>query len=261
MYHSERINCNAGRLILVTDVHYCQEAYHNLPAADRMSVLCRSLEREFGLKPYDGILSLGDYSMDHWRMDGSYLWDPPVSNTEIFAKTYVPQMPADFYMIPGNHEQYGDAKWQEICGRPREYVLLYGAYVIVMLDTFAGELDPTENSDGCYTGINTRLLSRVLEDYPDKKIILCAHDIDPKQESEEARQLICNEKRILCAFAGHMHRDNAVLLPDGWRNLPVFYCGNFSWYWGYQKQKNWGYRILELSEDRFSTEYVRVSDE
>lgn len=260
-YQVYQISCEANKLVLVTDIHNSHEVYHNATSQERLELLCEALNREYAFGEFDAILALGDYSLDFWvfGVGGSYLWNPPISRTKQFVENYVPKMPTDFYMIPGNHEQYGHDAWQKICGRPREYVLLYGEYVIAMLDTFGGELDPTEHSDGCYTGINAQLLSQVLEDYPDRKIILCAHDILIGKESEEARQLICKEKRILCAFAGHTHRENVRLLPDQWRNLPVFYCGNFSDCGGPQKKKNWGYRILELANGRFFTEYMRVS--
>lgn len=259
-YQTYTITGENNRLLLVTDVHLCHIDWYGTNACDRLSLMCKHLNDHYGKQPYDAILSLGDYSLDFWKWNegGSYLWNPPVSNTETFVKTFVPQLPVDFYMIPGNHEQYGEENWRRIVGRAREYAVAYGKYVFVMLATFSGNLDPTENHDGCYTGINTAFLSAVLRDHPDKKIILCAHDIIPSQESDEARALIASETRILCAFTGHTHRNNTVLLSDGWRNLPVFYCGDFSYCAGGLKEKNWGYRILELSDDRISAEYFNV---
>lgn len=93
-------------------------------------------------------------------------------------KKYCSRFPQKTYLIPVNHEQYGNEKWKEITGFDREFSVVYGNYVFVMLDTFAGELDPTENSDGVYTGINIDLLKEVLQNHPDKKIILCAHHMD-----------------------------------------------------------------------------------
>ena len=225
-----------------------------------MELLCRSLREAHVRQPYDAVLSLGDYSLDFWAWNegGSFLWEPPVSNTDVFVKKYVPFMPTEFYMIPGNHEQYGEQDWVRITGRPREYIVVYGEYVFVMLDTFAGQLDPKVNHDGCYTGINVELLAAVLRDYPDKKIILCAHDLYVWKESEAARALILENSRIICAFAGHTHRDHTLLLPDSWRCLPIFYCGDFSYNEGHGKDKNWGYRLLDLSREAISTAYIRV---
>lgn len=248
-----------GRLVLVTDIHNCHANWH-APTPQRLETLVEALCHEHGRRPYDAILALGDYSLDFWLWNegGSYLWDPPVSNTEGFVREYVPRLPAEIFMIPGNHEQYGEGSWRRITGRPREFALVYGERVFLMLDTFGGGLDPTENHDGVYTGIRTELLSAVLTDYPDREIILCAHDLIPELESEAARRLILENPRILCAFTGHTHRDNVRLLPAAWRHLPVFYCGDFSYTCKQGKEKNWGYRLLETAGEGISTEYVPV---
>lgn len=260
-YKTYKVNVETKRLLFVTDIHNCRFEWCNTSNQERMELLCRSLREEYEKQPYDAILSLGDYSLDFWkwREGGSFLWETPVSNTDHFVKNYVPQMPVDFYMIPGNHEQYGNELWSKIVGKPREYVILYGDDVFVMLDTFAGHLDPKENHDGYYTGIHTDFLSQVLKDHPDKRIFLCAHDLCVPQESEASRTLIYENKRIVCAFAGHTHRDNTLILPESWRFLPLFYCGDFSYNGKSQEIKNWGYRILDLSGVSLSTEYIRLS--
>lgn len=258
-YKEYKIDKKAGRILLVTDIHNCHIDWHETSTADRMNMLCKTLKAEYERNPYDAILSLGDYSLDFWKWDigGSFLFDPPVSNTNAFVEKYVSEIPTDFFMIPGNHEQYGNERWKKITGRPREYVITYGDTVFVMLDTFAGNLDPSENHDGVYTGINVSLLSEILNNYSDKKVMLCAHDIIILKESDSARELIAGENRIICAFAGHTHRDNTLILPESWRRLPVFYCGDFSYNGGRNREKNWGYRVLDLSSESISTEYVR----
>lgn len=259
-YQTYTVSRRENRLLLVTDVHNCNIDWYGVTAEERLSLMCGCFTKHYERQPYDAILSLGDYSLDFWKWNegGSYLWNPPVSRTEEFVRKFVPQMPTEFFMIPGNHEQYSHTDWQRIVGRPREYAIVYGDCVFAMLDTFSGNLDPTENHDGCYTCINVEFLSAVLRDHSDKRIILCAHDIIPTQESDEARELIASEPRIVCAFAGHIHRHNTVLLPESWRHLPVYYCGDFSYNGGGTGDKNWGYRLLELSGDTLSTEYIRV---
>ena len=260
LYQTYTVSCKEKRLLLVTDIHNCHIDWYGTTAAERLTRMCQCFREQYERQPYDAILSLGDYSLDFWKWNegGSYLWDPPVSRTEEFVKNYIPQMPTEFFMIPGNHEQYSHKDWQRITGRPREYAVIYGDYVFAMLDTFSGQLDPKENHDGCYTGINTEFLSSVLDDYPDHRIILCAHDLIIAKESDAAQTLIRTNPRILCAFTGHTHRDNTLILPDSLRHLPVFYCGDFSYNGGRQQEKNWGYRLLDLCGDAISTEYVRV---
>lgn len=252
-------NTENGRIMIMTDIHNCQFDWYGVKNEDRMNLMCEKVEKEYGAAPFDAILCLGDYSLDFWAWNegGSYLWTPPVSRTKEFMEKYYPKFPKKAYMIPGNHEQYSNEDWIKITGFPREFAVIYKDYAFAMLDTFAGNLDPKENHDGVYTGINTEFLNNILKKHPDKKIILCAHDIHPDEESEEARKLILNEKRIMCAFTGHTHLTNTKLLDDSWRNLPVFYCGNFSYYkLSDESQVRWGYQMLDFSDGKFSADFT-----
>ena len=124
-----------------------------------------------------------------------------------------------------------------------------------MADTFGGDLDPTVNADGTYTGVNTDALKNILNEYPDKKVILCVHDLYPTDESEELKKLIRENNRIICTFAGHIHKSITLILNDEWRNMPVFYCGDYSYCDDPNKSINWGFRTLQL-DDGFSTDYI-----
>ncbi|MBE6631154.1 MAG: hypothetical protein E7623_00475 [Ruminococcaceae bacterium] len=250
-----------GRVAIVTDIHNCHINWYDTENSIRMELLCDFLNKQHETKPFDCILTLGDYSLDFWQWDigGSYLHEPPVSNTDVYVKEYCRRFPADTYMIPGNHEQYGKEDWERITGHPREYSLVYGNIVFAMLDTFGGDLDPKVNSDGTYTGINTDLLEQIIKSHPNKMIMLCMHDLIPSHESEKARQLIAGNEQIVCAFAGHIHEDKTLILPDDWRRLPVFYCGDFSYSQSRGGDKNWGCRLLEKKDNTFSTEYIRCN--
>lgn len=238
-------NTENERIAIITDVHYCHIAWNDADAKARMGFLTETLKKQYELAPYDAILGLGDYSLDFWGWceGGSYLWEPSVSNTDNFVKEYVCQFPTKTYMLAGNHEQYGEEKWEKLTGVKREFALVYGDKVFAMCDTFGGDLDPTENSDGTYTGINVEFLKTVLQKHKDKKIYLCLHDLLTDKESEEARQLILENKNIVCAFAGHIHRSITKILPDEWRNLPVLYCGGF----GFSNNTNWGIRLVDFN--------------
>jgi len=257
-YTEYTVDVKCERVAFISDIHICHLDFHDTPTEKRMERLIEKVNKEYDRLKFDCILALGDYSLDHWKWNcgGSYLMDPPVSNTDKFVKLMDGKLPAKMFMIPGNHEQYSNEDWIRITGYPREFVVIYGEYAFVMLDTFGGELDPNYNHDGVYTGINTELVKAVLADHPDKKIVLCVHDLIIDKESEEARELICSEERILCAFAGHTHRDNTLILPPEWRRMPVFYCGDFSYNGGRDKKKNWGFRTLGIPTGKFSTEYV-----
>lgn len=246
------------RILLVTDIHNCHINWYNTQTADRMEHLCNALCETHKKRPYDAILCLGDYSLDFWVWDigGSCLWDPPISRTQEFVEKYRPRFPVPSFMLPGNHEQYGHEKWEALTGNPREFAVVYGDYVFAMCDTFAGNLDPRENSDGTYTGLNVAFLTEVLNAHPDKQVFLCAHDILADKESDEAKALIRDNRRILCAFAGHIHRSLTLFLDDSWRNLPVVYCGNYSYEGQAISDKpHWGFELLSLKKAPFA-EYI-----
>ncbi len=259
-YHEYTVPAiDTRRVVLVTDIHLCHVAWDGIEPMARMEQLCAELAAFREKRPYDLILCLGDYSLDFWEWDigGSCLWDPPVSYTAKVMETVLPQFPVKAYPIPGNHEQYGYDNWHRITGFPREYAVVYGDTVFALCDTFGGDLDPTTHRDGTYTGLNVAFLNEVLRRHPDKRIFLCAHDLLPEQESEEAKTLICENPAIEAVFAGHIHLAKTVLLDRSWRHLPVFYCGDYSYTSDPHRQDkpHRGFRVLELGEG-FSTDYI-----
>ena len=248
------------RILIATDLHYCERPWHNTTREERAQMLIESLKCEYEKEPFDMMLCLGDYSLDFWEWEtkGTYLNTPSVSDTDNFMKKVYPQFPLKAYMIPGNHEQYGNEKWKAITGFDRQYSIVYGDYLFLMCDTFGGNLDPNEHSDGTYTGVDIDFLKSAIDEHKDKKIIICAHDIYPNNESEEFKALIRENNQIICAFTGHTHRSNTVILGEEWRNFPVFYCGDFSYSGGCDAEHpNRGYRTIDFSKG-FSTVYKRV---
>ena len=237
------------RVLLVTDIHYCAKTWHGADRDTRAEALVAALKRQMEETPYDMILCLGDYSLDFWAWEegGSYVNTPHVSFTKQFVDRYVPRFPAKAYLIPGNHEQYGCEAWRQITGFSRQFAVCCGDTVFAMCDTFGGDLDPAVHSDGTYTGIDTAFLRQVLEKHPDRQVILCMHDLIPEKESEEARALIRSNPRIRCAFAGHVHISETILLDDSWRNLPLIHCGDFSYHLG-SPRLNWGFQLLDLNQ-------------
>ena len=246
--------------MLLTDVHYCHINWYNTDTVERLNAMCDNIKKSYDEKPFDAIMCLGDYSLDFWAWDikGSYMNTPSVSNTDNYMKEIYPKLPLKAYMIPGNHEQYGNDKWKEITGFDRQFAVVYGDYVFAMCDTFAGDLDPKDHNDGVYSGVDTEFLKEVLKNHPDKKIIICAHDIYQMAESDEFKKLVCENMNIICAFAGHTHKSDIKVFGEDWRNFAVFYCGNYSYASNYVEDKpEWGWRILDLNKG-FSTEYVKL---
>ena len=52
-----------NRLLIVTDIHNCHIEWFETPTYDRMEFLCDCVNKEYEKRPFDGILSLGDYSL------------------------------------------------------------------------------------------------------------------------------------------------------------------------------------------------------
>ena len=148
------------RILITSDVHNCHCTWHGTPNDVRMETYVRAVEEAKRRNPYDMTLCLGDVSLDFWAWSegGSYLWDPPVSRTAEFITKIMPHLPAPFYITPGNHEQYSPADWLRITGQPREQIVRTDYAVFVLLDSFSGDLGPTENSDGTYQPVNCALI-------------------------------------------------------------------------------------------------------
>ena len=70
-----------NRIVIVTDIHNCHLDWHDMPTYDRMELMCQEINKEYDKRPFDAILSLGDYSLDFWlwEIGGTYLWKNPIS--------------------------------------------------------------------------------------------------------------------------------------------------------------------------------------
>ena len=244
----------------MSDIHYCNEWYGITPEIKR-EMLCADLEREYEEDPYQALLLLGDYSLDHWAWNtkGSYLTHG-ISNAKRFVEHCLPRMApsgVEVRMIAGNHEQYGEALWQKLTGFNRKDHLVCGSVLFILLDTFGGDLDPVEHSDGTYIGANMADLRVLMARYPDKKVILCAHWFDMQKETDEFRSFIAQEPRILCLFCGHNHISKVVSTGEEYGNKPIIYTGHYS-YSGDMNPVHClnGYREVLIMEDGITSKYI-----
>lgn len=249
------------RLIIASDIHYCEEGWYGLPRSAKGQNLIDDLAHEYREDPYAALLLLGDYSLDHWvwGTKGTYL-TRGLSETRLFVEEVLGRLAPDSVevrMIAGNHEQYGEEAWERLTGYKRRDHLVCGDILFILCDTFAGNLDPVEHSDGTYVGANVADVKALMARYPDKKVILCAHWFHMEFESEEMRELIRTDDRILCLICGHAHISRILSTGEDNGNKPVLYTGHYS----YSSEKNPlrclnGYRELVICEDRITSRYI-----
>ena len=100
-------------------------------------------------------------------------------------------------------------------------------------------------------------IDRLMAEYPDKRVILCAHWFDMAQESEDFRRLLAEDERIVCLFCGHNHVSKISSTGDECGGKPILYTGNYS----YSGEKNpvrclCGYRELIITEEGVRSKYI-----
>ena len=110
------------RVLIATDIHYCHFDYGGMHRDEKVKFLVKQIKEEYEREPFECILMLGDFSLDHWKwqVQGSWLKEGR-SYTAEFIEGYCKELPAPCYMIAGNHEQYGEEKWRELTGGAREH--------------------------------------------------------------------------------------------------------------------------------------------
>lgn len=248
------------RVIIASDIHYCDMgSYINQKVKRKW--LKNDFKKAYKTNRYEALLLLGDYSLDHW------VWGPQgcfinggVSNAKLFKEHCLSDMApkgVKVSMIPGNHEQYGNELWKELTGFTRSDSVVVGSVLFILLDTFAGNLDPTEHSDGTYTGSNVNEIKEIMAKHPDKKVVLCAHFFDMENESAEFKNLLSTENRILCLVCGHEHISKITSTGSDAGDKPILFDGHYA----RTTESNplsclYGYREIIINEDKITSKYI-----
>ena len=249
------------RVLFASDIHYCEMPWFGLTRDEKAERFCSAIKNEYEANPFDALLLLGDYSLDHWvwHTKGTYLTEG-ISNTKLFTDRYLNSLLPEgvtLKMIAGNHEQYGETLFTELTGHKRRDHLVLENTLFILTDTFGGDLDPTEHSDGTYIGANAYDITELINTYPDKNVILCAHWFDMDKETEAFKELLRRETRIKCLVCGHNHR--SVILSTGEENgnLPILCTGHFS-YSGEKDPKSclFGYREITVTDSAIVSKYI-----
>ncbi|MBQ3927775.1 MAG: discoidin domain-containing protein [Clostridia bacterium] len=246
-------------ILMVTDVHLCHLDWYGMSSPDRMEKMIEDLNEYRENYGYKAILFLGDYSLDFWETGILGSWrHKEISNTANFLNDYADNLDCkDWYIIPGNHEQYGYELWKDITGFDRQYYLKIGGYLIFMLDNFHGDLDPDTDNHGVYTPTDLDFIQEVMDENPDMPVILCAHYFDIAKEEAEGtgfRDLVCDD-RVVALFCGHDHVRTVQNLGPNYANKIIFHCGQYSYTKSTITQCPWGWRPVELSEEGITVEY------
>lgn len=252
-----------ARILILSDVHLCSLNWYGRSSRDRLQKMAEDIRAFFRVKPFSGIFLLGDYSLDFWgHLQGGSWLNERRSDTKRFVEEFASQFPTDYYMLPGNHEQYSLEDWQRITGFPREYAVVCNEYLFIMLDNYSGILNPDRHSDGVYSQTNVAYIRRSLQEHPGLPVILCAHYFDMARESEEFKNLLRDELRIVCLFCGHDHRIQIEELGErcGWVSL--VHAGHYSYAGSGTSPYDvmWGFEEVILSEQGIQVTYVEPSN-
>ncbi|MBQ7337664.1 MAG: metallophosphoesterase [Clostridia bacterium] len=254
------------RVIISSDIH-CTHLleWYGVNYRDRMQMWVDAILYEHEQDPIDLIILNGDLSLDHWLYNKGGTWlSEGVSTTEEFVEDFVSQLPEEIpiFIMPGNHEQFGNDDWWFITGNDRQEYTVLGNNLFIMPDTFAGELDPDYNHDGVYTGVDMDFVNAAIAEHPDKDIWLIGHYFDMSRESAEFKELLRTNERIKGLFHGHIHVPDVQELGAQYNDLTIAVTGNFA----YTKAADvlgsfWGFRDLVITADGASSRYIIADSE
>lgn len=251
------------RILFCSDVHLCHVNWLGRTSAERMANMIKDLNEFYDKKPYEQIVFLGDYSLDHWVCceGGSWL-NQKLSNTDNFIKQFAKDLKAPYYMCPGNHEQYGHEDWERIVKTKRDDAFVIGGYLIVTCDNFSGDLDPKEHSDGVYAPTKLDFIKAKMDEHPNLPVILCGHYFDWNKEPESFFEFLKNEKRITALFCGHDHRTEVTDLGERADHVCIYHDGHYS-YSGDGKTPYdvmWGFTEVMLSDEGIDVKYIEPTN-
>ena len=248
------------RIILASDVHLCDYDWYGVKAEVRIQKFIDDLKAEYEKQPFEALLMLGDYSLDHWNYQimGSYI-ERGISNAKRFVDAYLSQLkslPIEIRMIAGNHEMYGEKLWHELTGYHREDTYVTGDWLFILMDTYKGVLDPTVHMDGVYTGADVAFIKKQMAAHPDKKVIICCHYVEPWRDTEEFWEIL-HDDRVICLFAGHTHNSEIWHMEEEYGSKKVLFTGQY----GELNSKRltdsmWGFRELLLHDGYLESSYI-----
>lgn len=246
------------RVLLSSDIHCTDlQEWYGVDYRTRMEHWVQAVKSEHAANKIDLLIVNGDISLDFWIHGGSVL-EKGEGTSSIFINDYLSKLPKDLpvFVLPGNHEQYGDETWLALTGNHRQGYMILGGRVFVFLDTFGGALDPQNHHDGVYTGADVAYIEELMEKYPSGDVYLIAHYFDTAKESAAFKKLVKENDRIKALFAGHTHKSGVIDLGADWGNKTIAQTGNFAYFKDSASQSFWGFRELIVTADAAYSQYI-----
>ena len=247
------------RILLASDIHLCHKVWFGVDSDVRVQKFIDDIRAEYEKQPFDALLLLGDYSLDHWKWNekGSYI-ELGISNTKRFVDEYLSQLsdlPIEIRMIAGNHEQYGEELYFQLTGYHREDVYVTGDFLFILMDTYQDGLDPTEHHDGMYTGADVEFIKEQMAAYPDKKVIICSHYLEHWKDTEEFKEIL-RDDRVICMVQGHTHKSEVWHNEEEYGSTKTLFTGQFGEPSNSSAGPMWGFREILLTEDYLTSSYI-----
>ena len=271
------------RVLLISDMHYTTEETPaemkqidptvNASVAagdafghtqkDKIDLLREAILAEHEKAPLDGVLVLGDLSIDDYDYRNL-----PDHYCRRFREEVMDRLPCPAWALAGNHDSYPDEAWREVFGYGRQFAVEIGGSVFIMADTFAAT--PAHGASGSpYTPLDVNFLRGVAERHPDQPLYLCAHHIKESGEGEEAMAWV-KASPTVCMFRGHTHHDGIIATGERWGQKPLIDIGGYAYNgictpegrWVFSRFDfawAWGYQMLEWEDgsDRVLTYHVK----
>ena len=257
------------RIILISDTHYIpgirkreyDALYADLvPKVDgppasgdiygytisgKMGVVLEDVNTIAENNSVDAILVLGDLGTDDYGYRNM-----PENYAQKFRDDVMAKFPVDSYVLPGNHDSYPNEMWRELFGYDRQYSFKIGDAAFIMLDPYRGETAVGQKGSPDL-GTDMDWLEKEVTKYPTEQIFLCTHYLYEEEENERLNQLFQGNKRIVCVFRGHSHK-NGVYACTNLQNKTVIDLGGYAYdgrsYKTFYPEYAWGYGILEWND-------------
>ena len=229
------------RVLISSDMHYSissqqpytvQSDYYGITNERRLQHWVDCIKEEHEKDPIDLLLIAGDVSFDLCDKRGT-VTNGLGSTVDPFMGKYVSQLPKEIrlFVLPGNHDPYYDINWVKKTGFHRQGYVALEDHLFIMVDTFPDGME--ENYDikygTPYVQADVEFIQGVMDQYPNHSVWLVSHYFHHKGESEEFRELVRENDRIIGLFAGHSHQSSIIPMGEEYANKTIAQTGHFSY--------------------------------